>query len=332
MFTDLDVPWGLAFAPAGTPGFPQGSAVLGHRNSYELSLLNGTTRRTIGSIGSPSDQIGEGGLLGLAFHPETRDLLAYLTTGTDNRLLRVRLRANGDSPTVDGVDVVLDGIPKNTIHDGGGVAVGPDGMLYVSTGDIGNGAAAQDLSSYAGKILRLTPDGKVPSDNPFPGSYVYSFGHRNVQGLAFDDDGRLWASEFGQNTRDEINRIRAGGNYGWPAFEGNDPYGDPLPAGADPIRPAATFSTADASPSGLAYADGALYLAALRGQRLLRIAVRGNELGEVTTAADGYGRVRGVAAVPGRDVLWFWTNNTDGRGEPRQGDDRIVALRAPAPE
>jgi glucose/arabinose dehydrogenase len=217
--------------------------------------------------------------------------------------------------------VVIDGIPKAGNHNGGRLTFGPDGMLYVSTGDASEPSRAQDLDSLGGKILRLAPDGSVPADNPFDGSPVFSYGHRNVQGLAFDDDGRLWASEFGQQTWDELNLIQAGNNYGWPVVEG---------IGGDDrfVEPVAQWSTDEASPSGIAYVRGTVFLAALRGQRLWQVPVPGGAAGSPADFAVGdYGRLRHAALAPDGS-LWVLTGNTDGRNPdgPREGDDRILRV------
>jgi glucose/arabinose dehydrogenase len=255
---------------------------------------------------------GEGGLLGIAVSPTyatDRLVYIYFTAAQDNRVARMRL---GETPVP-----ILTGIPKAGNHDGGRIAFGPDGMLYVGTGDAGVRGASQDRASLAGKILRLTPDGQAAPGNPF-GSPVYSYGHRNVQGLAWDSAGTLYASEFGQNTYDELNRITAGGNYGWPDAEGisdNNQF----------INPIATWSTEDASPSGIAVgADGKIYMACLRGQRIYQISTDGT--GASALLRGEYGRLRHVALAPDGS-LWALTSNKDGRGNPRDGDDRIVRIR-----
>jgi glucose/arabinose dehydrogenase len=258
---------------------------------------------------------GEGGLLGLAVSPDyDRDRLvyAYFTSDTDNRIVRFRLGGR--------VRTVLTGIAAAGIHNGGRIAFGPDGKLYAGVGDAANTSSAQDRSALNGKILRMDQDGGVPAGNPFDGSLVYSWGHRNVQGLAWDRRGRLWASEFGQNARDEVNLIRAGRNYGWPEVEG-------VGGGGQFTDPLVTWSTSEASPSGAAIIGSTLYVAALRGECVWRIPLDGASAGRPTRILAGrYGRIRTVVAAPD-GTLWVATSNGDGRGTPRDGDDRIVAIR-----
>src|SRR6185369_13607525 len=215
-------------------------------------------------------------------------------------------------------EVILSGLAKASIHDGGRIAFGPDGMLYAGVGDAGNTANAQNPQSLNGKILRMRPDGGVPAGNPFGNSLVYSLGHRNVQGLAWDGAGRLFATEFGQNTWDEVNLIVAGGNYGWPTVEGmgNDTrFRNPL----------LVWSTSEASPSGAAIANNFLFAAALAGRRLWTVPLNGS--GGVGTPSfelqNAYGRLRTVAVGPD-GWLWLATSNRDGRGTPVTGDDRVL--------
>ena len=216
-----------------------------------------------------------------------------------------------------GEQLIVEGIPKANTHNGGRIAFGPDGYLYVATGDAGIRDASQDPGSLAGKILRFDADGAPAPGNPF-GTAVYSLGHRNVQGLAWTDDGTLWATEFGQDQVDEINRIVPGANYGWPIVEGAS-------GRAGFVDPVAQWSTSEASPSGLTYIGGTLFLAALRGERVWGV-TPGPEGATVEIAAyfvGELGRVRDVA--PGPDgTLWILTNNTDGRGNTRAGDDRLM--------
>jgi glucose/arabinose dehydrogenase len=192
-------------------------------------------------------------------------------------------------------------------------------MLYVTTGDGSSRSRSQDRDSLAGKILRLTPEGKPAPGNPFPGSAVWTYGHRNVQGVAWDGEGRMWADEFGQDTWDELNLIKPGSNYGWPVVEGK--------AGkAGYVDPVLQWRPSDASPSGITIADGSVWIAALRGARLWQAPLMSSGVGTPKAWLVGdYGRLRNVALAPDGS-LWLVTNNTDGRGSPRSGDDRIVRI------
>ena len=245
-----------------------------------------------------------------------RTLYFYVSSDNDNRIVTATLDKGGLSDTTP----IFTGIPLGSIHDGGRLAFGPDGFLYASTGETGNAELAQDRASLGGKILRLTPKGKPAPGNPF-GDAIWSWGHRNIQGLAFTDDGRLWASEFGQNTFDELNRIDAGANYGWPRVEGE--------GGTDQgfVDPQAVWGTDVASPSGLAYTGGALYMAALRGNRLWKIPLdSGGDAGQPEAYFVGeYGRMRTVVLAPDGS-LWLTTSNQDGRGSPSDDDDRILRV------
>jgi glucose/arabinose dehydrogenase len=308
----LEVPWGVDF-------LPDGSGVVTERTSGQvLRVASDGTTSTLGTLTAAVPQ-GEAGLLGVAVSPDFEDdrtLFFYLTSGSDNRVVSAEL----DGSSLGTPTVVLDGIPAGFIHDGGRIAFGPDGYLYVTTGETGDPGLAQDPDSLAGKILRITPDGDPAPGNPDPDSPVWSLGHRNVQGLAWDDQGRLWASEFGDSTWDELNLIEKGGNYGWPEVEGSG--GAP-----DYVDPQLVWPVEEASPSGLAYVDGRLWMAALRGRGLWRIDVSADGRASHPTAwfTEDYGRLRTVVRAPdGR--LWVTTSNRDGRGEPTPEDDRIVVV------
>jgi glucose/arabinose dehydrogenase len=216
----------------------------------------------------------------------------------------------------------LTGLQEASVHDGGRIAFGPDGKLYAGVGDAGNTANAQNRSSRNGKILRINPDGSIPKDNPFPGSPVWTLGHRNVQGLAWDRSGRLWATEFGQDTWDEINLIRKGRNYGWPIVEGKGST-----HGGRFTNPLVTWPTDESSPSGAAILNGTLYAGALAGERLWKIPLHGSKTGKPVALLTGrYGRLRTIVAAPGGG-LWVTTSNRDGRGSPHSGDDKILLVR-----
>ena len=259
---------------------------------------------------------GEGGLLGLAVDEQSR-LYAYSTGPDGNRIQRFDLAGSPGSLRIDNERTILDGLPSATFHNGGRIAFGPDGLLYAGVGDAGDRASAQDLGSLSGKILRMTADGGVPDDNPYPDSLVYSSGHRNVQGLGWAEDGTMFASEFGQDTWDELNIITAGADYGWPAVEG-------VAGDDDFVDPVQQWAPADASPSGVAVLDGTVYLANLRGERLRTVPV--DDPSSATDLYTGeYGRIRAVTPAPDGS-LWFVTGNTNSRLEPREGDDRILRI------
>lgn len=260
---------------------------------------------------------GEGGLLGLAFLAPDQ-LFAYSTAESGNRIQQFTAQGSAGNLSLSAPRTLLDSLPSANIHNGGRLAIGPDGMLYASVGDASNPGQAQDLQALGGKILRMAPDGSVPEDNPFENSLVYSYGHRNVQGLAWSDDGTMYASEFGQNTFDELNIIKAGGNYGWPEVEGK---GSADRQYTDPI---AQWSPAEASPSGIAILHGTAYLANLRGEVLRAVELDAPAIEQ--ELLDGrLGRLRDVLVDPGGSLLVL-TNNTDGRGQPGTGDDRIVRI------
>ncbi|WP_328884309.1 PQQ-dependent sugar dehydrogenase [Streptomyces sp. NBC_00299] len=315
----LNTPWGLA-------PLPDGDLLVSSRDEATITRVDGETgkKTELGEVPGVSPA-GEGGLMGLALSPDYASdhmIYAYFTSASDNRIVRVlydEQRPAGEQ--LGAPDTIFKGIPKGFIHNGGRIAFGPDKMLYAGTGESGDTGLSQDKESLGGKILRLTPEGEPAPGNPFPDSPVYSYGHRNVQGLAWDAKQRLFAAEFGQDTWDELNAIKPGGNYGWPEAEGkadNSKYRNPL----------AQWGTDDASPSGIAYAEGSMWMAGLKGQRLWRVPLNGTEASADPQAfLEGeYGRLRTVVSAGG-DKLWVTTSNTDGRGGPKDGDDRILEVQ-----
>ncbi|MFI0984708.1 PQQ-dependent sugar dehydrogenase [Streptomyces exfoliatus] len=307
----LKSPWGLAELPGG-------DLLVSSRDERTITRVDGRTGAKT-SLGEVPGVVpgGEGGLMGLA----VRDgwVYAYLTAESDNRIVRMRY-GGGDGDRLGAPQPVLTGIPKGVVHNGGRIAFGPDRMLYAGTGETGRTGLAQDRESLGGKILRMTPEGRPAPGNPSAGSVVYSYGHRNVQGIAWDTEGRLWAAEFGQNTWDELNLVEAGKNYGWPEAEGQ--------AGREGfVDPVAQWRTSEASPSGIAYAKGAIWMAGLRGERLWRVPLSGAEQSGNPEAflTEEYGRLRTVLAGGG-GRLWLVTSETDTRGTPGPGDDRILRL------
>ena len=308
--TGLAVPWGVTF-------LPDGSALVGERDTTRVVSVDDGTVRPVGRVEGVRPQ-GEAGLLGLAVSPsydEDQLVYGYLTTARDNRVVTMTYDGRRLGPA----KPILTGIPNGFIHDGGRLLFAPDGNLFVSTGETGDERLAQDRNSLGGKILRITPEGKPAPGNPVEGSPVWTMGHRNVQGLAFDGNGQLWASEFGQDTWDELNRIDKARNYGWPLEEGR---------GDDPRyrNPFVQWRTSEASPSGLAYLDGSLWAGALRGGRLWQVPVTDNGTGRPQDWFVGdYGRLRTVVAAPDGN-LWVTTSNRDGRGDPGPDDDRILVV------
>lgn len=313
--TGLEAPWDVAFTPEGT-------AYVTERDTGEVSAISPD-----GEITSVQtfdiDNTEEGGLLGIAASPTYDDdglLYVFRSTADDNEVLRF---VPGEEP-----EIVLDGIPSSPIHNAGRIDFGPDGMLYVATGDANDPPSAQDPDSLGGKILRLTPDGDVPEDNPTEGSPVYALGLRDPQGLAWGPDGTLYVSEFGPDRDDEINVITPGGNYGWPEVTGvadEDEFIDPI----------LVKQPEEASWSGMTLLegsaipqwDGQLLVAALRGERLWRVPVDDPDAAEALLVGE-LGRLRTARQAPDGSV-WLLTSNRDGRGSPTEADDRIVRL-APA--
>lgn len=300
----LSVPWGMDF-------LPNGSALVSERSSGKIFRIprRGGKPKQVMKVPGVDSNAGEGGLLGIALSPRYRKdklVYAYLTTKNDNRIVRFKLGRK--------LQPILTGINRATIHNGGRIAFGPDGMLYAGVGDAGSTGSSQDRDSLNGKILRITPKGDIPKGNPFGRSPVWSLGHRNVQGLAWDRRGRMWATEFGQDDRDEVNLIRRGANYGWPIVEGRGNT-----QGGKFTNPKVTWRPEESSPSGAAIRGKTLYVAALRGERLWRIPLKGKRAGKPKATLKGrYGRLRTVEVAPG-GALWIATSNDD-------GNDRIVRL------
>lgn len=310
----LKTPWDIAFLPDG---------------DMLVTERSGTVKR-IGSAGTyPVEGVtetSEGGLLGIALHPDFSNnthVYLYSTYQENGTLLNRVERYTYNANSLVFNKLIIGGIPGASNHDGGALAFGPDGKLYIGTGDAGNESSAQETSALSGKILRLNDDGSVPADNPF-GNAVYSYGHRNPQGIAWDDEGRMWAVEHGPSGsasgRDELNRIDKGGNYGWPVITGDETRENMHP----PVAQSGDNDTW--APSGLAFADGALYFAGLRGQTLYQATINdeGSAVSLTRHFAGEYGRLRAVQAH--QQYLYISTSNTDGRGSPRTDDDKIIRI------
>lgn len=306
---NLDVPWAMDFLPNGTMIFTE--------RTGKVNLLedNGIVK-TVADINV--SQVTESGLLGVAVDPnftQNRYIYLYYThDGGVNRISRFLLNGSLTNETV-----LLDNIPGGSTHNGGRLKFGPDGKLYATTGEAGNQNLAQDINSTGGKILRMNPDGTVPGDNPF-GNYVYSYGHRDPQGLAWSPNGTFYASEHGATMNDEINIITKGGNYGWPIVQGNENQSDYI----SPIRAYTDFTLA---PSGIAFYQDKLYVAGLRGSqlRILNLSSDGKTVTGESVLINDMGRIRDVVEHEG--FLYICTSNRDGRGLPQSGDDKIIRIK-----
>lgn len=309
----LGSPWAIAFLPGG-------DALVTERHTARLLRVTPAGRVTVVGVVPGVVPRSQGGLLGVAVSPwfsADRYVYVFLSAAQDSRIVRFRYAENAG---ITRVETVLAGIPVADDANGGRLKFGPDGMLYATTGYNFRPEYAQDLNSLGGKILRMTADGRPAPDNPFPGSVVWTLGHRNVQGITWDHYGRAYATEFGAATFDELNRIRRGHNYGWPHVEGPS-------SGTRFTDPELTWRTGEASPSGMAYAGGSLWVAGLRGERLWQVplAANGRPGKPVPHFVGTYGRLRDVVVAPD-GALWLLTNNTDGVGVAGAGDDRLLVL------
>jgi glucose/arabinose dehydrogenase len=309
----LHTPWAIAFLPGG-------DALVTERDTARLLRVTPAGAVTVVGVVPGIVPRAQGGLLGVAVSPRfstDRYVYAFLSAAQDSRIVRFRYP---EGTGITGIETVLAGIPVADAANGGRLKFGPDGMLYATTGFNFRLEFAQDPGSLGGKILRMTPDGRPAPGNPFPGSVVWTLGHRNVEGLAWDPYGRAYATEFGEAAFDELNRIRRGHNYGWPHVEGS---------AADPrfTNPELTWRTGDASPSGVAFAGGSLWVAGLGGERLWQVPLGANGRPGTPVAhfVGTHGRMREVVVAPDGG-LWVLTSNTDGVGVAGAGDDRLLVL------
>ena len=312
---DLEIPWALDF-------LPDRSIVFTERPGRVRLIAAGRGLLPQPLLEIPQvAHVGEGGLLGIAVHPDfTRNqfIYVYYTYREGNILANrlVRYRKQGDSLT--DATIILGGVPGASIHDGGRIKFGPDGYLYIAAGDASIPELAQDLDSLAGKILRIKDDGSIPADNPFPGSPVYSFGHRNPEGLAWDNLGRLWATEHGSSATDELNLVLPGSNYGWPVIRGDEKS----PGMESPVIHSGSDTWA---PSGIAFWNGSLFFSGLRGQSLFQVSLDSQPPSLKRQLNGSFGRVREVVHGPD-GFLYITMSNRDGRGVPTPSDDQIIRV------
>lgn len=315
--TNLEIPWDIAF-------LPEGGMLVTERTGKLLLLKDGTRQDVLFEQGK---QRGEGGLLGVTLHPDfakNRFVYLYMTAPgknneTQNRVVRYRYAENKFTQD----KVIISGIPGAIYHDGGRMEFGPDGMLYITTGDATTPELAQNLNSTAGKILRLKDDGSLPGDNPF-GTAVYSYGHRNPQGLAWDSAGRLWSTEHGRSGAlsglDEINLIQRGANYGWPDIEGDKTKANMIVPKLH-SGPSTTWA-----PASAVYLNGSLFFGGLLGESLYEARLDGERVVELKTHfKKEFGRIRTVRIGPD-GMLYLTTSNRDGRGNPSSEDDKIIRV------
>ena len=304
---NLKVPWAMDFLPNNTMIFTQ--------RGGDVSLLDNNGVKSVGHINVTAN--GESGLLGVAVDPQfsqNKYIYLYYTSNAGNRVSRFVLNGKLENETI-----LIDNIPWASIHNGGRIKFGPDGKLYITTGDANNRTAAQDINSLSGKVLRTNKDGSVPADNPFK-NYVYAYGNRDPQGLAWGPTGILYESEHGEIQNDEINILVPGGNYGWPIYQGNDHvqgYQSPF----------VVYTNFTLAPSGMAFYNNKLYIAGLRGSqvRQINLAENGTSITGQQAILTQLGRIRDVVAHDG--YIYNCTSNTDGRGIPEVGDDKIIRIK-----
>ncbi len=312
---NLEIPWGIAF-------LPNGDLLVTERPGRVVRIGQDKTVIPVQGV----SHIGEGGLLGIAVHPDFKTnkwVYIYLTTRQGEEIInRVERYVLEGNQLLDR-QIIANTIQGAQFHDGGYIKFGPDRMLYVTTGDAGEELLAQNLSISNGKILRIRDDGSIPEDNPF-GTAVYSYGHRNVQGLAWDSSGALWATEHGpsgsQSGFDEINLIEKGKNYGWPTIKGTQSQSGMV----TPIQQSGASDTW--APGGIAIIKDRLFFGGLRGQSLFEFKKKGTSLSQFTAHLRGqFGRIRAVEVGPSGD-LYISTSNRDGRGTVKTGDDKIIRI------
>lgn len=312
---NLETPWALDFLPNSSIIFTERPGRIRF-----VDVKEGLLPEPLLTIDEVA-HIGEGGLLGITVHPDfikNQFIYIYYTYQNDKDLANQVVRFKKQDRNLVNKKIIIDNIPGAVNHNGGRIKFGPDGLLYIATGDALISDLAQDKNSLAGKILRLKDNGSIPANNPFPDSPVYSFGHRNPQGLAWDKQGRLWATEHGAIATDEINLIEPGKNYGWPII-----LGEKKAEGLE--VPVIQSGGKTWAPSGVAFLEDSLFFAGLRGQSLYEAKIKEKQITLQQHLYKKFGRLRDV--VLGQDgFLYLLTSNRDGRGIPIADDDQIIRI------
>lgn len=312
---NLEVPWSLVFLPDKSLLFTE------RAGRVRLIDANGVLKESPIAVISDAKAVGEGGLLGIAIHPDFKKnkylYLYYTYSSKGNDTMNRVVRYEFDGQKLSQRKILIDAIPGNVFHNGGRIKFGPDGDLYITTGDAQNPSLAQNKKAFAGKILRVTDEGRVAIGNPF-GNEIYSYGHRNPQGISWDSQGRLWETEHGNTATDELNLIEKGLNYGWPTIRGTQKNATMQP----PILQSSTDTWA---PSGTVFYNGSIFFAGLKGQALFEAKINGNSVDLKTHFKNEFGRIRDVIVGPD-NMLYIATSNRDGRGAPKSGDDKIIRI------
>lgn len=313
---NLNIPWEMVF-------LPDGDMLITERPGNVIQIGKKSRKFSIDGV----EAIGEGGLLGISLHPNYKQnnwVYLYLSVKSGGKFVNRVERYRFDNNNFLDEKVIIDNIPAGKYHNGGRILFGPDNFLYITTGDAGNPKSAQDKNSLAGKILRIKDNGGIPDDNPFNNA-VWSYGHRNSQGLAWDDRGRLWATEHGRSGilsgLDELNQIEKGKNYGWPLIQGSKSRED-MQTPVINSGPDETWA-----PAGMVYLKKILFFTGLRGQSVYKAKIsEGKTIGLLTSHLRGkFGRLRAIKIGPD-GFLYISTSNTDGRGKPAINDDKIIKI------
>lgn len=312
---NLDTPWGIA-------SLPDRSMLVTERPG-RVRLVNSDGQLEPEPIITLDNvrEAGEGGLLGITLHPDFSEnnyvYLYYTYSNNGNNTLNRVSRLKYENKKLQNEQVIVDNIPGASNHNGGRIKFGPDNFLYITTGDAENPSQAQDINSLAGKILRVTDEGRPVQGNPF-NNLVYSYGHRNPQGLAWDSSGQLWATEHGPSRLDEINKIEAGKNFGWPVIQGGEKR-------EGMVSPSLNSGSATWAPAGAAFLNSSLFFGGLRGQTLYEAVFQENQI-ELREHFQGkFGRIRDIVLGPD-SMIYITTSNKDGRGNPQERDDKIIKV------